>query len=144
MASGLITTSSFLGERYDHMLRSWVSMIFVLYYSLMLCPTVLYSGAIAIMTIFRWTPDQIPLYYVTTLIGIIGSIYAVSGGLKAVAVSDCFNGIGLLIVGLWVPLAAISMLPNGLSDLFDYPENLQVLTRECPVWDETTRVRANT
>merc|ERR1719277_2451778 len=79
-----------------------------------------------------------------TATGIIGAIYAVSGGLKAVAVSDCFNGIGLLVVGMWVPLAAISMLPNGLSDLFSNPENLQVLTRSCPVWDETTRVRTDT
>merc|ERR1719277_1048808 len=79
-----------------------------------------------------------------TATGIIGAIYAVSGGLKAVAVSDCFNGIGLLVVGMWVPLAAISMLPNGLNDLFNYPENIQVLTRTCPVWDETTRVRADT
>merc|ERR1711920_834207 len=128
MASGLITTSSFLGERYDRMVRAWVSCIFVIYYSLMLCPIVLYTGAIAIRTIFGWTDEDVPLSWITTGIGAIGAIYAVSGGLKAVAVSDCFNGIGLLIVGMWVPLAAISMLPNGLNDLFDHPENLQVWT----------------
>merc|ERR1711920_234199 len=102
---------------------------------------VLYSGAIAIPPIFGWTREQVPLWWVTTTIGVIGSIYAISGGLKAVAVSDCFNGIGLLIVGLWVPLAAISRLPNGLSDLFDNPENLQVWTTSCPVLDTDLKIR---
>ena len=33
-------------------------------------------------------------------IGVIGSIYAIFGGLKAVALSDTINGYGLLIGGL--------------------------------------------
>jgi SSS family solute:Na+ symporter len=36
-------------------------------------------------------------------IGIIGSIYAIFGGLKAVAISDTINGYGLLIGGLAIP-----------------------------------------
>jgi len=74
---------------------------------------------------------------------LFGALYAVKGGLKAVAISDCFNGIGLLIAGLSIPIAAIAMLPNGLSDLFENPENLQVVTRSCPVYDEDTMIRAN-
>merc|ERR1711920_1169966 len=102
---------------------------------------VLYSGAIAIPPIFGWTREEVPLWWITTVIGLFGAVISVCGGLKAVAVSDCFNGIGLLIVGLWVPLAAISRLPNGLSDLFDNPENLQVWTTSCPVLDTDLKIR---
>jgi len=34
-------------------------------------------------------------------------------------VSDCLNGIGLLVAGFWVPIAGINALPNGLSSLFE-------------------------
>jgi len=140
LQSGVITTSSFLGERYDRTLRSWVAMIFVVYYSLVLCPTVLYAGGIAMKEIFRWG-DEVPLWWITTLIGLLGAIYAISGGLKSVAVSDCFNGIGLLVVGLAVPILAIMKLPDGIGTIFGRAENLQVWTRSCPLWDGDTGMR---
>ena len=44
------------------------------------------------------------------IISVIGSIYAIFGGLKAVAVSDTVNGIGLLIGGFMIPFFALSVL----------------------------------
>ena len=46
-------------------------------------------------------------------IGIIGSIYAIFGGLKAVAVSDTINGIGLLVGGLIIPYCGLSIIGDG-------------------------------
>jgi SSS family solute:Na+ symporter len=46
-------------------------------------------------------------------IGSIGAVYAVFGGLKAVAISDTLNGVGLLIIGIAVPLLGLSMLGEG-------------------------------
>ncbi|WP_216643881.1 solute:sodium symporter family transporter [Weizmannia acidilactici] len=56
-------------------------------------------------------------------IGIIGFFYAIVGGLKAVAISDTINGIGLLIGGLLVPIFGLLALGHGsfgegLSHLF--------------------------
>src|SRR3712207_9576752 len=48
-----------------------------------------------------------------TAIGIIGAIYAIFGGLKAVAVSDTVNGVGLLIGGLSIPVFALIVLGHG-------------------------------
>lgn len=151
MQMGIITTSRFLGERYDRMLRTWVAAVFVIYYSAVLCPVVLYSGAIAIRVLFRWTAadlgagNEIPIWWISTAIGLVGAIYAISGGLKAVAVSDCFNGIGLLVIGLAVPFAALYQLDNGLADLFatDNVKGLAVLTGNCPVWNKDTLLRAD-
>jgi SSS family solute:Na+ symporter len=46
-------------------------------------------------------------------IGIIGSIYAIFGGLKAVAVSDSINAVGLLIGGLLIPLFGLLAIGDG-------------------------------
>ena len=43
-------------------------------------------------------------------IGLIGSAYAIFGGLKSVAVSDTINGVGLLVGGLAVPYLALQAL----------------------------------
>ena len=37
--------------------------------------------------------------------------------------SDCLNGIGLLVVGVWVPGAALMQL-GGITALFEAPELL--------------------
>merc|ERR1719145_352412 len=100
-ALGLTTTSGFLGDRYDLASRTLVSMVFLVYYSVVLCPLVLYTGALAFRDIFEL--NSVPLWVVSMVIGIIGAAYALTGGLKAVAVSDCINGIGLVIAGVWVP-----------------------------------------
>jgi SSS family solute:Na+ symporter len=46
-------------------------------------------------------------------IGIIGSIYAVFGGLKAVAVSDSINAIGLMIGGILIPIFGLMAIGDG-------------------------------
>ena len=63
------------------------------------------------------------------IIGVTGALYAVLGGLKAVAVSDTLNGIGLLIVGVAVPILGLKLLGgdvlSGLAILSsEHPEKL--------------------
>ena len=43
----------------------------------------------------------------------LGSLYAIFGGLKAVAISDTVNGVGFLFVGLLVPLLALVQIGDG-------------------------------
>jgi SSS family solute:Na+ symporter len=61
--------------------------------------------------------------------------------LKAVAVSDCLNGVGLLIVGLWVPAAALRTI-GGLSGLFAEPDFIKPMVSESEVFDDATGVRS--
>ena len=51
-----------------------------------------------------------PLVAIVWVVGILGSLYALFGGLKTVAVSDTLNGIGLLIGGLMITYYALSAL----------------------------------
>lgn len=67
---------------------------------------------------------------------IIGSIYAIFGGLKAVAVSDTVNGVGLIIGGLAIPVLGFIYLGEGsmikgIEYLFQHnPENLMLLVQK--------------
>lgn len=125
MALGLTTTSGFLGERFDLFTRTLGSALFLFFYVFVVCPFALYTGALAIRKIFDL---DLPLWSISATIGTLGACYALFGGLKAVAVSDCLNGIGLLIVGVWVPAAALYHL-GGFTGLFSQPEELKPLVQ---------------
>lgn len=123
LKGGITTVPQFLEKRYDKMTKTWVSALFLSGYVVILLPIVLFSGALAVNTMFD-VPQALGLskfqaLWVTVFsIGIIGIIYAVFGGLKAVAVSDSINAIGLLIGGLAIPLFglwAISEVNAGES-----------------------------
>ena len=132
LASGFTTTPAFLEKRFDKTTRSMVSGLFLFGYVTVLLPVVLYTGSLALKSMFDL---NIPLWFIILLIGSLGSAYAIFGGLKSVAVSDTINGAGLLIGGLAIPFLGLSALGdgsffNGLSTLLnDRPEYLTVLTR---------------
>eukprot|EP00928_Gymnodinium_smaydae_P033542 TRINITY_DN24000_c0_g1_i1.p1 TRINITY_DN24000_c0_g1~~TRINITY_DN24000_c0_g1_i1.p1 ORF type:complete len:659 (-),score=87.46 TRINITY_DN24000_c0_g1_i1:255-2177(-) len=139
MALGLTTTTGFLGERYDLIMRTLVSIIFLLYYAVVLCPLVCYTGALAIRNIFEL--NGVPLWVISTVIALLGAAYALFGGLKAVAVSDCLNGLGLILIGFWLPIAALQLLPNGFSSLFEEPSYLKPLVEQSQIYDDASRTR---
>ena len=117
--NGAFTTlPEFLNSRFDDGVRRLSVILFMLGYGLITGPAVLYSGALAVLqlfdvpSLFNITFGQALVFTVVT-IGVIGSLYAIFGGLKAVAVSDTINGIGLLIVGLLVPILGLILLGEG-------------------------------
>ena len=132
LASGFTTTPAFLEKRFDKTTRSMVSGLFLFGYVTVLLPVVLYTGSLALKSMFNL---NISLWLIVILIGSLGSAYAIFGGLKSVAVSDTINGAGLLIGGLAIPFLGLSALGDGsflsgISNLLnDKPEYLRVLTR---------------
>ena len=131
LASGFTTTPAFLEKRFDKTTRSMVSGLFLFGYVTVLLPVVLYTGSLALIGMFDL---NLSLWFVVSIIGILGSSYAIFGGLKSVAVSDTLNGIGLLIGGLAIPTLGLYALGDGsffegLKILgTDNPEYLAVLT----------------
>ena len=118
LKGGLTTVPQFLERRYDTATKSITSGLFLSGYVVVLLPIVLYSGAVAFSAMFN-LPELLGVSKTTSLwicvwgIGIIGSIYAVFGGLKAVAVSDTINAIGLLIGGLLIPFFGLAYIGDG-------------------------------
>lgn len=135
------TLPEFLRGRFDKDVQFLSVILFIMGYGLITIPSVLYSGSIAVMEIFGieelFNLDRFPALVLTVLtIGMIGAIYAVFGGLKAVAVSDTLNGIGLLIIGVLVPVLGLMALGKG--DMFagistiltNHPEKLNAIGDE--------------
>ncbi|MDO6759998.1 solute:sodium symporter family transporter [Tamlana sp. 2_MG-2023] len=118
LKSGISTIPQFLENRYGKSTKIIVSILFLLGYAISMLPTVLYSGALAINTMFD-IPETLgvgpeeTLWITVWSIGIIGSIYAIFGGLKAVAVSDSINAIGLIIGGLLIPVFGLMYIGDG-------------------------------
>ena len=118
LKSGLITIPQFLAERFDVTTKTLTSSLFLTGYAVVLLPTILYSGSLAISGMFD-VPNLLGVSKSTALwvcvwsIGIIGSIYAVFGGLKAVAISDSINAVGLLIGGILIPFFGLLYVGDG-------------------------------
>ena len=138
LAGAFTTLPEFLAERFDASVRRMSVLLFMLGYGFVTIPSVLYSGSLAVMRFFDVPAmtglDLFPALVATVVvIGVTGAAYAVFGGLRAVAVSDTLNGIGLLVIGSLVPILGLIALGEGsLSDgfnrlLVDHPEKLNAI-----------------
>jgi solute:Na+ symporter, SSS family len=135
---GLTTIPQYLEKRFDSTTRTLVALFLMVSFVVTLLPIVLYTGAINIESIFNisevlgMSQDQ-GLWVTVIAIGVLGSIYAIFGGLKAVAVSDTINGYGLLIGGLAIPLIALISIGDGnpltgLTKVYQHsPEKFNVI-----------------
>lgn len=118
LKGGLTTVPGFLAERFDVTTKTLTSVLFLSGYVVVLLPVILYSGSLAISGMFD-VPELLGVTQAQSIwicvwgIGIIGSIYAVFGGLKAVAVSDSINAIGLLAGGVLIPIFGLMMIGDG-------------------------------
>ena len=118
LAGAFSTLPEFLNDRFDDDVRRLSVILFMLGYGLVTIPSVLYSGSIAVLQLFD-VPELFNIPYSQSLvftiiaIGSVGAVYAVFGGLRAVAVSDTLNGIGLLLIGIAVPILGLSLLGGG-------------------------------
>ena len=118
LGGAFTTLPEFLHDRFDDGVRRMSVVLFMVGYALVTIPSVLYSGSIAVLELFD-VPGLLSVSYSAGLtftifvIGCIGAIYAIFGGLKAVAVSDTLNGVGLLVVGIIVPVLGLIALGEG-------------------------------
>ncbi|PWV51910.1 solute:sodium symporter family transporter [Chitinophaga sp. S165] len=118
LRSGISTTPDFLEERYDTGTKRFVSVIFLVSYIVNMLPSVLYSGAVTFNGLFRVSETLHIGYWPTIwllvwIIGLVGSLYTILGGLKAVAISDTVLGVGMFAGGILLPYAALKYLGHG-------------------------------
>ena len=126
------TLPEFLSERFDEDVRRLSALLFMVGYGLVTIPSVLYSGSIAVMRLFSIEQltglDAFPALVMTVIvIGVVGAIYAVFGGLRAVAISDTLNGVGLLIIGVAVPVLGLYALGEG-----SFSDGLNTIAQQHP------------
>ncbi|MCZ6900517.1 MAG: solute:sodium symporter family transporter [Bacteroidetes bacterium] len=115
---GLTTIPQYLEYRFDRFTRTIVAFFLIVSFVVTLLPIVLYTGAINIESIFGISEllkvsQAEGLWITVVVIGVVGSVYAIFGGLKAVAYSDTINGYGLLLGGLMIPFLALWDIGDG-------------------------------
>lgn len=126
LRSGVATVPEYLAIRYDHQTQVITNAIFLVAYVGILLPIILYTGATGMIGILNVPamlgslpatvgiePGTLALWMIVWCVGIIGSIYALFGGLRTVAVSDTLNGIGLFVGGFMITGFALSQLGDG-------------------------------
>ncbi|MGV3484064.1 MAG: solute:sodium symporter family transporter [Planctomycetaceae bacterium] len=132
LAKGITTIPEFLSGRFNESTRVLTNLIFVGAYTFLLLPIILYTGATGVIGILDLpeTTDYSGaelLWGCVWLIGILGSIYAIFGGLRSVAVSDTLNGVGLLTGGAIMAYLSLAAVSNGGPI-----EGLSILTESHP------------
>jgi SSS family solute:Na+ symporter len=146
---GLATIPQYLAVRYDETTKTIVSILLMLSFVFTLLPIVLYTGAINLESIFNVSEvfeisKAQGIWLTVITIGVIGSIYAIFGGLKAVAYSDMINAVGLMIGGLMVPVFALwdigdGNVAAGMSKVYQaIPEKFNVIGAEDSVMPFST------
>lgn len=143
LKSGIATVPQYLALRFDKRTSAITNMIFLIAYAAVLLPIILYTGATGlsgILDVPSITGIESPvanLWLMVWLVGIIGSLYALFGGLRVVAVSDTLNGIGLLTGGLLVVYFGLQAVADqqgvfeGIRVLKEaHPEMLDSIGRE--------------
>lgn len=119
LKSGITTVPQFLDERFDHGTQTITTFIFLIAYAVILLPIILYTGArglgemLDLQAITGIQSETTVLWLTIWMVGIIGSIYAIFGGLRTVAVSDTLNGIGLLAGGFLITYFGLEAISGG-------------------------------
>lgn len=115
---GIATIPDFLEERYDKTTRIIIDFCFLIATGVCFLPIVLYSGALALNSLFHvgeslGISQGAAIWLLVILLGVAGILYAVVGGMRAMAIADSINGIGLVIGGLMVPVFGLIVMGGG-------------------------------
>lgn len=114
LKSGIYTMPEFLEYRYSPAARSLMAFYMMVIYVGVTISAVLYSGAIALATIF-----DMNLLTATWLIGCIAAVYTTWGGLKAVAWADLFQGSALILGGALTLVIGLYAV-GGVDSFFNH------------------------
>ena len=109
------TTTELLERKYgSKYLRASVSILFLLGNVFIYLPIMLYTSSLFLKTLFG---IDIPLIVIGAVLAVIGAGYAISGGLRAVAVYDTISGIGVLGLAALVVVLALMAINFDFSGI---------------------------
>ncbi len=112
---GCTTTTELLEKRYGSKhIRATIAALFLLGNIFIYLPIMLYTGSLFMQSMFGL---NLPIIFLATVFAFVGAAYAIFGGLRAVAVSDTYSGVGLLTMALLVVFLAMSAINFDFSGI---------------------------
>ncbi len=136
---GIYTMPQFLDQRYGHGVKSVMSVYWIVLYTAVNLTTVLWLGGLAVNSL-----TGLPVMASMAALGLFAVLYSISGGLKAVALTDIVQVTILIFGGLaltWIALDRIgeaSGAIGGLSRLYnEMPDHFKmILSRDHPAYGD--------
>ncbi|ENZ82593.1 MULTISPECIES: SLC5 family protein [Caulobacter] len=105
------TVTELLEKKYKNVgIRSTIGTIFLVGNVFIYQPITLYTGALMMKSMFGL---QIPIMTLALVFAVAGSLYAIFGGLRAVAITDTFSGI--LLLGMCMLVVFLSLKAIGFD-----------------------------
>ncbi len=109
------TTTELLERRYGNKhIRATIAFLFLAGNVLIYLPIMLYTGSLFMQSMFQ---TQLPILVIAICFAVVGAAYAIFGGLRAVAVSDTYSGIGLLSMSILVVVLALNAIEWDFSGI---------------------------
>jgi len=117
------TVTELLEKKYNHVgIRSTIATIFLVGNVVIYQPIMLYTGALMMKSMFGL---EIPIIVLAAAFAVAGSLYAIFGGLRAVAVTDTYSGILLLAMCMLVVFLSLKAIGFDFSGI--PPERLSLI-----------------
>ncbi|PSU35553.1 solute:sodium symporter family transporter [Photobacterium lutimaris] len=130
LKTGITTIPELIERRFGATTRNVIAVCILINMAAIALPAVVYAGALGMSKVFNVSEllgisDSSAIVLSIILITLIGSIYSIFGGLKAVVVSDTINGIGFFIGSILVLIVALQALGGG-----DFSDGMYKLVTE--------------
>jgi SSS family solute:Na+ symporter len=105
------TVTELLEKKYKNVgIRSTIGTIFLVGNVIIYQPITLYTGALMMKSMFGL---QVPIMTLALIFAVAGSLYAIFGGLRAVAITDTFSGV--LLLGMCMLVVFLSLKAIGFD-----------------------------
>lgn len=109
------TTTELLQRKYDDKnIRALISILFLFGNIFIFLPAVIYSGALFLKSMMGLNT---PILLIAAGFAIVGALYAILGGLRAIAISDTYSGVLILTLALLVVYLALKAINFDLSGI---------------------------
>lgn len=127
------TTTELLQRKYDNKhIRAVISVLFLLGNLFIFLPAILYGGSLFLKSttgadvsaifgerLFVGTPAEVDstIFLMSVTFAVVGALYAILGGLRAVAVSDTYSGVLILSLAVLVVILALNAINWDFSGI---------------------------
>jgi SSS family solute:Na+ symporter len=140
LKAGIYTMPEYLEYRYNATARAIMAIITMFIYVLVTISMVIYTGGLALQTLFGDLENPRHLLYGILTISSIAALYTIWGGLKAVAWADLFQGSALIIGGAITMVLGFKVI--GVREFFTHNADRlhMILPRNHPVLPWTALV----
>lgn len=114
LATKVFTTPEFMEKRFNSTLRQFFAIVTIASNVIAFLAAVLYGGGLALQSLFGWN-----LWFAIIALGVVAGSWAIYGGLRSVAWTDCFTVIVMVAGGLMVTVLGLYMLSGESHSLIE-------------------------